>query len=52
MGATVQQTRYSEVKKVILQDESKADGRVQVISGLNLLTNNQVCFIVVVLDIN
>ncbi|KAH9475375.1 Transmembrane protein 19 [Psilocybe cubensis] len=40
LGATVQQTRYSTKSKVVLQDASKADGRV--ISGLNILTNNQV----------
>ncbi|KXN85181.1 Transmembrane protein 19 [Leucoagaricus sp. SymC.cos] len=43
MGATLQQTRYSEAKKVILQDESKAEGPVKVISGFNILTNNQAC---------
>jgi hypothetical protein len=41
MGATIQQTRYSETTKVVLQDESKAQGPVKVISGLNILTNNQ-----------
>lgn len=38
MGATIQQTRYS--KGLVLQDASQAEG--EVISGLNLLTNNQV----------
>jgi len=43
LGATVQQTRYSTEKKVILQDHtgSTREGD-QVISGLALLTNNQV----------
>ena len=41
LGATVQQTRYSKTKKLILQDDSK-DVDVKVISGMNLLTNNQV----------
>jgi uncharacterized protein (TIGR00297 family) len=40
MGATIQQTRYSTDKHLILQDGSK-DGS-KVISGFNILTNNQV----------
>ena len=43
LGATVQQTRYSKTKKVVLQDDSK-DVDVNVISGSNLLTNNQVSY--------
>ena len=43
LGATVQQTRYSKTKKVVLQDDSK-DVDVNVISGRNLLTNNQVSY--------
>ncbi|KAH7908689.1 integral membrane protein DUF92-domain-containing protein [Hygrophoropsis aurantiaca] len=44
MGATIQRTRYSVETKKILQDEStpKATDAIKVISGLNLLTNNQV----------
>jgi len=46
LGATVQQTRFSSKTKRILQDEtvvSRQDSSsIQVISGLNLLTNNQV----------
>uniref|UniRef100_A0A0W0G5M7 Integral membrane family protein n=1 Tax=Moniliophthora roreri TaxID=221103 RepID=A0A0W0G5M7_MONRR len=42
LGATVQQTRYSEDSKKILQDESVARGPLKVISGWNILTNNQV----------
>ena len=42
LGATVQLTRYSKDKKVILQDDSK-DEEAQVISGFRLLSNNQVC---------
>ncbi|KAL0571985.1 hypothetical protein V5O48_009987 [Marasmius crinis-equi] len=42
LGATVQETRYSEEKKRILQDESVSKGPVKVISGWNVLTNNQV----------
>ena len=43
LGATVQQTRYSKTKKLVLQDDSK-DVDVNVISGRNLLTNNQVSY--------
>ncbi|KAF8887035.1 integral membrane protein DUF92-domain-containing protein [Gymnopilus junonius] len=42
LGATVQQTRYSKAKKVVLQDESKLQAEIEVISGWNVLTNNQV----------
>jgi uncharacterized protein (TIGR00297 family) len=43
LGATVQQTRYSTTKKLVLQDDSKDVGTtVNIISGRNLLTNNQV----------
>jgi hypothetical protein len=42
LGATVQQTRYSKTKRVILQDESKTTEGVQVVSGINILSNNQV----------
>ena len=42
LGATVQQTRYSKKKKVVLQDDSQDVDGVNVISGWNLLTNNQV----------
>ncbi|KAF9242790.1 integral membrane protein DUF92-domain-containing protein [Melanogaster broomeanus] len=44
LGATLQRTRYSIDKKRILQDASVPanDESVKVISGLNLLTNNQV----------
>ncbi|KAF9006939.1 integral membrane protein DUF92-domain-containing protein [Cyathus striatus] len=42
LGATVQQTRYSVSKGVVLQDSSRAGGEVQTISGWNVLTNNQV----------
>jgi hypothetical protein len=41
LGATVQQTRYSKEKKVVLQDDSK-DEQAQVISGVGILSNNQV----------
>ncbi|KAF9530068.1 integral membrane protein DUF92-domain-containing protein [Crepidotus variabilis] len=40
LGATLQQTRYSKDKKLILQDSSRDDG--QIISGFGILTNNQV----------
>lgn len=45
LGATLQRTRYSTDKKWILQDESVPDKNesVKVISGINVLTNNQVC---------
>ena len=44
LGATVQQTRYSKTKKLVLQDDSKDVDAVNVISGRNLLTNNQVSY--------
>jgi uncharacterized membrane protein len=44
LGATVQQTRYSKTKKLVLQDDSK-DVDVNIISGRNLLTNNQVSYL-------
>ncbi|KAN0078251.1 Integral membrane protein DUF92 domain containing protein [Tylopilus felleus] len=44
LGATLQRTRYSTDKKWILQDESVTDTNetIKVISGINVLTNNQV----------
>ncbi|KAH7923580.1 hypothetical protein BV22DRAFT_1015152 [Leucogyrophana mollusca] len=44
MGATIQRTRYSVETKKVLQDESAPapNDAIKVISGLNLLTNNQV----------
>ncbi|TFK51454.1 hypothetical protein OE88DRAFT_1659498 [Heliocybe sulcata] len=45
LGATVQQTKYSATSKRILTDESGAppkDAEIKVVSGLNVLTNNQV----------
>jgi uncharacterized membrane protein len=41
LGATIQQTRYSSSKHLVLQDESK-EKDIKVISGFNILTNNQV----------
>ena len=41
LGATVQLSRYSKEKKVILQDDSREE-TAQIISGIKLLTNNQV----------
>ena len=41
MGATIQQTRYSSEKDLVLQKGSLGKD-VQVISGFNILTNNQV----------
>ncbi len=43
MGATIQRTRFSSKTKRILTDESPApkDTEIKVISGLNILTNNQ-----------
>jgi len=45
MGATIQRTRYSKSSKKILQDDTVAgpEAEVTVVSGLNLLTNGQVC---------
>jgi len=42
LGATVQQTRYSKTKRIVLQDENKTTEGVQVVSGMNVLSNNQV----------
>lgn len=43
LGATVQRTRYSNERHVILQDDTHTDDRnTRVISGWNILTNNQV----------
>ncbi|KAH9842407.1 integral membrane protein DUF92-domain-containing protein [Rhodofomes roseus] len=45
MGATIQRTRFSNTTKRILTDESPEptkDVDVKVVSGLNILTNNQV----------
>ncbi|KAF8452072.1 integral membrane protein DUF92-domain-containing protein [Boletus edulis BED1] len=44
LGATLQRTRYSADKKRILQDESVpgTNESIKVISGVNVLTNNQV----------
>ena len=44
LGATVQQSRYSKKRKVVLQDDSKDVDAVDIISGMNLLTNNQVSY--------
>ena len=46
LGATVQRTRYDEKKKLVLQDDSADRPATTVISGLNILTNNQVRIIV------
>ncbi|TDL23380.1 hypothetical protein BD410DRAFT_820772 [Rickenella mellea] len=42
MGATIQRTRYSTTTKRILQDDTVVTDDVKVVSGLNILTNNQV----------
>ncbi|OCH85365.1 hypothetical protein OBBRIDRAFT_784917 [Obba rivulosa] len=45
MGATIQRTRYSAATKRILTDESRAPppgAELKVISGLDILSNNQV----------
>ncbi|KAL6308589.1 integral membrane protein DUF92-domain-containing protein [Sparassis latifolia] len=45
MGATIQSTRYSAATKRILTDESPApavDAEVKVVSGVDILSNNQV----------
>ncbi|KAG9312607.1 integral membrane protein DUF92-domain-containing protein [Chiua virens] len=44
LGATLQRTRYSADKKWILQDEAipEKNESIKVISGINILTNNQV----------
>lgn len=42
LGATIQQTKFSESKKLILQDESIPTGPIKVISGVDILTGNQV----------
>ena len=45
MGATIQRTRYSSETKRVLQDhfEAPTGSDIKVISGINILTNNQVC---------
>lgn len=46
MGATIQRTQFSTETKRILTDEAPktmAQRSVQVISGIDILTNNQVC---------
>jgi uncharacterized membrane protein len=45
LGATVQRTRYSVESKKILQDDSVANSATKNISGLNILTNNQINFV-------
>lgn len=50
MGATIQRTRYSEDSKRILTDESgipKSTTSLKVISGLDILSNNQVRLLIV-----
>ncbi|EJD39097.1 hypothetical protein AURDEDRAFT_116284 [Auricularia subglabra TFB-10046 SS5] len=42
LGATVQRTRYDKENKLIMQDDGADREGVAVISGLNLLTNNQI----------
>jgi uncharacterized membrane protein len=43
LGATVQRTRYSKDRHLVLQDETQDKGHdIRVISGWNILTNNQV----------
>jgi hypothetical protein len=44
MGATIQMTRYSVDSKLILLDDSEvpAETQIKVISGHNILSNNQV----------
>lgn len=42
LGATVQQTRYSKEKRVVLTSEDYSHNDYKVISGFNVLTNNQV----------
>ena len=46
MGATIQKTRYSEEKKLILTDDSGVPegADIKTISGSDVLTNNQVSF--------
>jgi len=47
LGATLQRTRYSTDKKWVLQDDSlpEKDETIKVISGINVLTNNQINFV-------
>lgn len=42
LGATIQRTRYSEERKHILQDDSPDGTDVKIISGVHVLSNNQV----------
>jgi len=42
LGATIQRTRYSQERKRILQDDSPDSTDVKIISGVHILSNNQV----------
>jgi len=44
LGATVQESKYSQKQNVILSDDSakRHEADVKTVSGLNILTNNQV----------
>lgn len=47
MGATLQRTRYSQTTKRILTDEASepaSGAEIKVVSGFDILNNNQVCF--------
>jgi uncharacterized membrane protein len=44
LGATIQETRYSESGAKVLTDESKGNHKGKISArGLNILSNNQVC---------
>lgn len=46
LGATVQRTRFSNISKMVLSDDAAVatdSKETKVISGFNILTNNQVC---------
>ena len=48
LGATVQRTKYSVGKKLILTEESPVQTEgIRVISGMDILSNNQVCSVTV-----
>lgn len=40
LGATIQMTRYDDERKIVVEDGEK--NKLKVISGINILTNNQV----------
>jgi uncharacterized membrane protein len=42
LGATIQQTKYDESKKMVTYSEASEKKETKIVSGINILTNNQV----------